>query len=160
MKMLFSVFFVLIHLSCTTVERKGTVIKVIDGDTFDVLAGKEQIRVRLFGIDSPERGQAFNKKAKEYTATLVAGKNITLVIRDTDRYGRSVADAYLSDHRHVNAEIVKAGYAWHFKQFSNSEELARLEQQARNNKWGLWQDSDPVAPWQFRRDGRKKSKQL
>lgn len=156
MKMLFSVFLVLIHLSCATVDREGTVVKVIDGDTFDVLTGKEQIRVRLFGIDSPERGQAFNKKAKEFTAALVAGQNITLVIHDTDRYGRSVADAYLPDHRHVNSEIVKAGYAWHFKQFSNSEELAGLEQQARNHKLGLWQDPEPVAPWQFRREGRQK----
>lgn len=143
--------FILCLISCAAEEQKGTVVKVIDGDTFDLMIESKTIRVRMFGIDSPERGQAFNVKAKEFAAGLIAGKDINVVVRNKDRYGRFVCDAYLADGTHVNAEIVKAGFAWHFTRYSDDEELAELQEEARTSKRGLWQDSNPVPPWEFRR---------
>lgn len=138
-------------LSCAEEERQGHVVKVIDGDTFEMKSGKEKIRVRLFGIDSPERGQAFNVKAKGFTASLIAGKEVTVIIRNTDRYGRFVGDVFREDGLHVNAEILKAGYAWHFTRYSNDPEFARLEQEAREARRGIWRDDHPIPPWEFRR---------
>ena len=141
-------------LSCVPVEQQGKVIKVVDGDTFDILDENITTRIRLFGIDSPERGQAFNKRAKAFTDSLVAGKHVRIVIRDKDRYGRTVGDAYLPDGTHVNAEIVKAGYAWQFTKYSTDPEIARLERVARNSRLGLWEDAHAIPPWEFRKGKR------
>lgn len=138
-------------LSCSEREQQGHVVKVIDGDTFEMKSGNEKFRVRLFGIDSPERGQAFNVKAKEFTASLIADREVTVIIRNKDRYGRFVGDVYSDDGIHVNSEIVKAGYAWHFTRYSNDPELARLEQEAQDGRRGLWRDDHPMPPWEFRR---------
>src|SRR5688572_8072265 len=137
--------------SCAIEKHTGTVVKVIDGDTFDMIFEEKKIRVRMFGIDSPERGQAYNVKAKEFTAALIAGKEINVTIRNKDRYGRFVCDVYLDDGTYVNAELVKAGYAWLFTRYSNDEELARLQEDARMGKTGLWQDDHPIPPWEFRK---------
>jgi micrococcal nuclease len=126
-------------------------VKVVDGDTFDLMFEEKKIRVRMFGIDSPERGQAFNVKAKQFTASIIASKEVSVIVRNKDRYGRFVCDVYLSDSTYVNAEIVKAGYAWHFTRYSDDVQLAELQDEARNDKRGLWQDSDPLPPWEFRR---------
>jgi len=155
MRVLTSYLLICFLFCCTSEEQKGHVIKVIDGDTFDLKYGDEKIRVRLFGIDSPERAQAFNVKAKEFTASLIADKDVRVVLINKDRYGRSVADVYLEDGTHVNSAIVKAGYAWHFKQYTDDPDLARLETEAHRARSGLWQDVDPIAPWEFR---RRKSK--
>jgi micrococcal nuclease len=150
-------FFALIvfcSLSCVPAEQQGKVVKVVDGDTFDLLEVNKTTRIRLFGIDSPERGQAFNKRAKAFTDSLVAGKQIRVVVRDTDRYGRTVGDAYLTDGTHVNAEIVRAGFAWQFRQYSTDPEIGRLEQAARENRRGLWEDEHAIPPWEFRKGKR------
>lgn len=141
-------------LSCVSHEQQGVVVKVIDGDTFDLKSGNEKIRVRLFGIDSPERGQAFNVKAKEFTASLIAGKDVRVVILNKDRYGRMVADVYLNDGTHVNAEIVRAGYAWHYKRYSDDPALDRFEREAHSSRRGLWQDEHAMPPWEFRKRRR------
>jgi endonuclease YncB( thermonuclease family) len=138
-------------LSCANQEQRGFVVKVIDGDTFDMKFGSEKIRVRLFGIDAPERGQAFNVKAREFTASLIAGKEVTVIVHDKDRYGRSVADVYGIDGQYVNAEIVKAGFAWHFTRYSNDPMLAGLQREAQQASRGLWKDEHPIPPWEFRR---------
>lgn len=141
----------IISLSCSDREQQGHVVKVIDGDTFEMKAGNEKFRVRLFGIDSPERGQAFNVKAREFTASLIADREVTVIIRNKDRYGRFVGDVYRDDGLYINSEIVKAGYAWRFTRYSNDPELGRLEQEAQQARRGLWRDDHPVPPWEFRR---------
>jgi micrococcal nuclease len=150
MRTLSSYIFCCLLLCCASEEQKGHVVKVIDGDTFEMKHGTAKMRVRLFGIDSPERGQAFNVKAKEFTASLIADKDVRVVVLNKDRYGRSVADVFLADGTHVNSAIVKAGYAWHFKRYSNDPDLAKLESEAHIARRGLWQDLNPIAPWEFR----------
>jgi micrococcal nuclease len=141
-------------LSCVPVEQNGKVVKVVDGDTFDIVDENRTTRIRLFGIDAPERGQAFNKRARAFMDSLVAGKQIRVVVRNKDRYGRTVGDAYLSDGTYVNAEIVRAGYAWQFRKYSTDPEVARLENAARSQRLGLWEDAHAIPPWEFRKGKR------
>jgi len=129
----------------------GTVISIADGDTLTVLdEGKQQHKIRLEGIDSPEGGQAFGDAAKQALSSKVFGKFPWVEWRDTDKYGRTLGHVYL-DGRHVNLEMVAEGFAWHYKQYSNDPRLANAEFVARGKRLGLWSDSSPpVAPWDFR----------
>jgi endonuclease YncB( thermonuclease family) len=133
----------------TTYTGKVTAVK--DGDTIEMLVKGKKVRIRLFGIDSPEKGQAFGEKARQYTADLCFGKPVTAVQRNRDQYGRVVADVYLADRTFVNEALVRAGYAWHYKQFSKNEALAAAEKKAREGKLGLWRDRSPTPPWAWRK---------
>lgn len=128
----------------------GRVIKVSDGDTIQVMNNNVAEKVRLNGIDSPESGQAYGRQAKEFTADMVAGQVVTVEVRDTDRYGRTVGDVILLDGNNLNREIVKAGYAWWYRKYSNDTSLGQLEEEARSARKGLWQDSRPMPPWEWR----------
>ena len=90
---------------------KGKVVGVADGDTITVLRGKEQVRIRLNAVDTPEKRQAFGKKAKKFTADMVAGKVVEVRPTTQDRYGRTVARVLVGDSS-LNEALVKAGYAW------------------------------------------------
>lgn len=130
----------------------GKVVKIADGDTITVLEGRTQHKVRLYGIDCPERGQAFGKKAKQFTSSMAAGKTVTLIVRDKDRYGRLVADVVLPDGQVLNYEIVRAGFAWWYQKYApGNKSLEALEAEAREKRRGLWYDKEPVPPWEWRR---------
>lgn len=132
-------------------EISGKVIKIIDGDTYDLLtADKQTLRVRMEGIDAPEKGMPFYKVSKNYLGSLCFQKNVTIKVIETDVHERLVADTYL-DSIELGQEMLKAGLAWHFKKYSSDETLAQLEKEARNNKIGLWSDPNPIAPWEIRR---------
>ena len=137
----------------TPFTLEGTVVSITDGDTVVVLSGNERCKIRLNGIDCPEHNQAYGQKAKEFTASLIAGKAVSVTVTDRDRYGRFIGDIVL-DGISVNASIVEAGFAWHYREYSKDANLARLEREARDAKRGLWQDANPVAPWDFRK-GKK-----
>lgn len=129
----------------------GKCVGIQDGDTITVLQdGKEQVRIRLHGIDCPERGQAFATKAKQFTSDLVFGKTVEIKPTDTDQYGRIIAWVYVGP-KCINEEILKAGLAWHYKRYSKEHHLAELEDQAREKKIGLWSDPYHVPPWEWRR---------
>lgn len=133
------------------------VIGITDGDTIRVNNGDELITIRLHGIDCPESGQAFGKRAKQFTSNQCFGKTITYRKVDIDRYGRTVATVYLNDGRELNLEIIRAGYAWHYRRYSDRQDYAEAEAQARAEKLGLWADPHAKPPWEWRRDRRKKS---
>lgn len=138
-------------------EDEYKVVKIKDGDTIELLSPQMQtITVRLAGIDCPEKAQAYGTVARQYTAMLCFGKNVRLKIEDTDRYGRTVGTVILDDGRNLNHELVRNGYAWEYKTYSNDPELALLEQAARNSRLGLWQDENPIEPWNYRRKKTKK----
>lgn len=132
-------------------EIQGKVVGVADGDTITVLSNGKQIRVRLQGIDSPESGQAFGARAKEFTSSLAFGQTVILRDKGRDRNGRLLAEVMLPDGRSLNRELVRAGFAWWFRKYSSDQELARLEAEARAERRGLWADADPVPPWEYRR---------
>jgi endonuclease YncB( thermonuclease family) len=89
-----------------------------------------QVKIRLHGIDCPEGGQAFGRKAKQFTSSQCYGKIIQYREVDTDRYGRTVATVYLDDGRELNLEILKAGYAWHYKRYSDRQDYTDAENYA------------------------------
>jgi micrococcal nuclease len=93
-------------------EFSGKVVGVSDGDTITVLQNRTPIKVRLHGIDCPEIGQDFGSRAKAFASEIVFGQVVKVVPRETDRYGRTVADVILVDGRILNHELVRAGLAW------------------------------------------------
>lgn len=133
-------------------EGWGRVVSVIDGDTFDLLLdSKKSIRIRLNGIDAPERGMPYGKVSKQYLGKLCAGGRVRYVQKDIDRYGRMVAKCFLPDGSNIEASMVAAGMAWHYTRYSSDKKLQALEDEARANRRGLWQDPNPIAPWEYRK---------
>ena len=131
-----------------------TVVGVSDGDTVQVLREGKAVKVRLFGVDTPERAQAYGSRAKQFTSDVVFGKTVAVLARDRDRYGRAAADLVLPDGRSFNHELVRAGLAWWYRHYSKDPTLEALEAEARAARRGLWADADPTPPWEFRRGGR------
>lgn len=131
-------------------EFRGKVIGVTDGDTITVLRDRTPVRVRLNGIDAPEQGQPFGERAKQFASALCFGDEVTVKTFGADKYGRTLGDVVLGDVRVLNQELVKAGMAWHYKEYSKDETLAKLEKEAREKKVGLWSDPHAIAPWEWR----------
>jgi len=146
---------------CGCSEKKSAAIlpsykcvSVHDGDTITLLTdAKEQIKIRFDGIDAPELKQDFGNASKRHLSDMVFGKSVSYEDHGVDRYNRVLAVVYV-DGMNVNETMVRNGFAWHFKTYSKDKVLAQLEIDARTAKRGLWSQSNPVAPWDF----RKKSK--
>ncbi|TKB94503.1 MAG: endonuclease [Nitrospira sp.] len=150
----FLALFVLVSVS-EAFPFSGQVVGVLDGDTIEVLHNRKAERIRLQGIDCPEKGQAFGKIAKWATSAMVFGRTVTIQTHDTDRYKRTVADVLLADGTNVNHKLVKDGWCWWYqKHASDDTVLEALEEEARMSKRGLWVDPKPVPPWQWRKRGR------
>lgn len=115
------------------------VVGIVDGDTFDGLTkDKIEIRFRIYGIDAPEKKQAFNDKSKKYLSDLIYGKRVGIKVqKKRDGYGRPIVWVYSPDGKDVGAEMIKAGMAWHFTEYDKSQEYSNLEDFARRNKTGL-----------------------
>jgi len=136
---------------------EGLVVKVVDGDTIDVLVGREPRRVRLFGIDTPERGQPWANNAKQALARRVFGKQVRVNDVATDRYGRTVGEVY-ADNVCVGCELVREGNAWVYRHYTDDPVLYELEAQARAARRGLWSlpEAQRVPPWEWRHASRAK----
>jgi len=139
------------ELNLTKQSREGLVVKIVDGDTYDLIRNGIQTRIRMEGIDAPERGMDYYKAAKDYLGNLCMNKRLRLVGTKKDRYGRIVAKSYLADGRELGEEMVRAGLAWHFTKYSSSFRLARLEREARAARRGLWSINNPKPPWEYRK---------
>ena len=153
-----SILIFLLTFPCLAFAWSGKVVGIADGDTITVLRDKEQVRIRLYGIDTPERGQAFGKKAKQFTSKMVFGKVVEVHRMDTDRYGRTVA-LVSADKQLLNKELVKAGLAWVYDRYCSEpicESWRNFQLRAKIDKRGLWADPDPIPPWEFRRKNRKR----
>ncbi len=133
----------------------GKVVAVPDGDDIRILSSREEVRIRLAEIDCPERGQPFFRNAKRFTSSLAFGKTVRVQVREQDRFGRKVGRVTLPDGRSLNHELVKAGYAWWFRRYSDDLSLSMLEMAARTEKAGLWADPHPEPPWEYRARKRK-----
>lgn len=131
-------------------EFTAEVIEAIDGDTLDVSGPQGRQRVRLNGIDCPEIDQPFGHTAKLLASDLTLRRHVTIKVTGRDQYGRVLADVVFADGRILNQELVKAGMAWWFQKYSNDNQLAALEHEARIKRVGLWSDSEPISPWEFR----------
>jgi endonuclease YncB( thermonuclease family) len=127
----------------------GRVLDVTDGDTVIVARGRGQVTVRLFGIDAPEGTQPFGREAAAMLRERVLGKVVDVDMKDVDVYGRLVATISI-DSRDIGEELVRAGAAWHYVQYSNDPRLAAAEREARAARRGLWKAPAPQPPWTYR----------
>ncbi|WP_319408776.1 thermonuclease family protein [uncultured Desulfosarcina sp.] len=134
----------------------GKVVGVADGDTITVLQDRTQYKIRLYGIDTPESHQDFGNRAKQFTSDLVFGKQVRVVKKDIDRYGRIVGMVYVGDVC-VNESLVESGMAWVYRKYCMMEICESwfdLESMAIDGDIGLWSHPNPVAPWEFRKKKR------
>ena len=128
----------------------GKVVAVADGDTLTLLdADNVQHKVRLHGIDAPERRQPFGTKAGDRLAELTKGKAATVNVIGRDKYGRTLGRIEVAG-QDVNRAMVADGLAWHYVRFSDDARLAGAERDARAAQRGLWADAAPVPPWEWR----------
>lgn len=137
-------------------ELVGQVVGVTDGDTITVLDDQRtQHKIRLAGIDAPEKAQAFGQQSKEHLSSLVFGRRVTVEAEKQDRYRRTVGKVVI-DGRDANLAMVVAGMAWHYKKYEDEQTpsdrllYADAEQGARDARLGLWRDAQPTPPWDFR----------
>jgi len=142
--------------SAAWADQTGRIVGVIDGDTVDLLTQTEVlIRVRLSGIDAPEKKQPFGNAAKQALSSLAFNKTVLITGEKRDRYGRLIGKIVVAG-TDVNLRMVQLGYAWHFKKYEREQPLtdrglyAQAELAARVQRAGLWLDKDAVAPWEFR----------
>ena len=135
-------------------DVRGRVVSVHDGDTLTVLVERRQVKVRLTDIDAPELGQPFGRNSKQSLSDLCFGKLATLDVRGQDRYKRALAQV-TCDGRDANAEQVRRGYAWTYTRYApKGSPLYAIQSAAQTAHRGLWADPAPVAPWDWRRNGR------
>ncbi|MBV7268027.1 thermonuclease family protein [Winogradskyella luteola] len=157
-------FLIIVTFSSTYKSTKketiiGKVVGITDGDTFKLLTKDSiLIKVRLANIDCPERKQPFSTKAKQFVSKAIFSKIVKLNILKKDRYRRYISNVIYDDSLSLCHELVKNGLAWHYKKYSKDSILQALEDNARKNKLGLWQDKNAVAPWEWRDIKKKKSK--
>ncbi|MBR7146055.1 MAG: thermonuclease family protein [Lentisphaeria bacterium] len=146
-----------LSISTFSAEITGKVIGVTDGDTVTVSDDMDQgkFRIRLDKIDAPEKKQAFGNKSKQYLSGLIFGKKVSVRFKAVDRYGRILGVIYL-DGTEINLLMVQNGYAWHYSYFDQTQSYIEAEKQAKSEKKGLWQDPNPINPYQFRQQNKKR----
>jgi len=157
-----SVFFLFVFFGLEAhADFSGRVISVLDGDTIEVLHDHRAERIRLNGIDCPEKGQTYGKKAKQAASELVFAKEVTVQTHGLDKYMRTIADVLLLDGTNVNHELVKDGWCWWYRKYAPGDALLeKLEKDARETKKGLWVDPAPIPPWVYRKTRRGQSLEL
>jgi micrococcal nuclease len=151
--------------SCSVESRQekyfqGKVTKVMDGDSLMVSVGRKRIEVRLYGIDAPEYKQSFSNQSRKFVTKKLLGKIVQVEAVTRDTYGRTVS---IVSHKEqsINHELVRAGLAWVYLRYCKKKickKWKKSEQEARAKNIQLWSHKDPVAPWEWRREKRKKGK--
>ena len=132
------------------------VVGIVDGDTVKVLSpDNRQMKCRLFGVDAPEKAQAYGQQSKQSLSDLIFQRTVDVNVVDQDRYGRSVCQIFL-DGVDVNKVQVERGLAWWYRRYSDDSSYGEAESRARQQHLGLWADPNPVPPWSFRRNEKSK----
>ena len=136
-------------------QYEATVIKVIDGDTIWIKKDNNHIKVRLSYIDAPELKQNFGIRSRNFLSNLVLDKMIEVNTNKKDRYNRHLGEIYIHNTKEsifINAKMIKSGNAWVYKTYTNNPYLKNLEDYAKMNKKGLWNEQKIIEPWIFRRN--------
>ena len=149
------ILLVLFSLLTLNDSFKAKVIGIYSGDTIVVSTSNDkQLKVRLDGIDCPELDQAYGDSAKIAMVALCFKKDVRIEKVGLDTYGRTLAFVYIGDVC-LNKELIRLGMAWHYKDYNSDPELAKLEEEAKANKVGLWRQAGPQSPWDFRHAKKK-----
>lgn len=169
----FSIIFVTLIASTANADIGGKVVAVTDGDTIKILDNnKRQHKIRLTGIDAPEKAQPFGNASRKHLAFMLAGKEVRVETSKRDRYGRVLGKVWVQPRdctdcgKTLNANLAQiiAGMAWWYQDYARdqpAQDRVRYElavKQARERKLGLWSEADPVPPWAWRRGQRSPSK--
>lgn len=128
----------------------GQVIDVLDGDTVKLRSDWHIYKIRLAGIDAPEKQQAYGVQSKIYLEHLIADKDVSIKVLSCDQYGRYVGKIYLNG-KDINGEMISSGYAWHYYHFDSNPVYAGFMLDAQRSNRGLWQEVHPTPPWIFRK---------
>ncbi|ECD7530905.1 micrococcal nuclease [Salmonella enterica subsp. enterica serovar Enteritidis] len=136
--------------SLCAAEIQGKVIRVLDGDTIEVLQDKKPVRVRLSNIDAPEKKQAYGSWSTNKLKSLIAGQPVTVMYTKTDRYGRVLGRVYTANGTESNRLMVQSGAAWVYEIYNTDASLPPLQREAQEQKRGLWADNKPLSPWEWR----------
>ncbi|WP_089522263.1 thermonuclease family protein [Escherichia coli] len=137
-------------LSTLNQEIQGKVIRVLDGDTIEVLQDKKSVRIRLANIDAPEKKQAFGRWSANQLKALLAAQPVTVTYTQTDRYGRIIGRVFTTNGTEASRFMVQSGAAWVYARYNTDKSLPALQREAQEQKRGLWADSNPVPPWEWR----------
>lgn len=133
----------------------GRVVGVADGDTLTLLvAGDEQVKIRLAQIDAPEKKQAFGERSKQSLSALVFGKTVRVEVESKDRYGRSVGTVW-AGKLDVNLEQVRRGLAWVYVKYAHDQNYYAIQADAKAKGVGVWSDTAAMPPWEWRKAQRK-----
>ena len=155
---LFVAALTMLSAAVSSAAVEGEVVTITDGDTIKILTpAKQQIKVRLADIDTPERGQPYGRKARQVLGEKIHRRQVDVEEVAIDRYQRLVGRVFL-DGRNINAEMVEDGAAWVYRKYSNDSQLLRLESQAREQDRGLWalQPDQRIPPWEWRKQLRSR----
>lgn len=147
-------FLLFLHTLSTAGEFK--VIRVYDGDTITVSGEAKELKVRVYGIDTPESTQWYGQNAKRFTSSQLFDKTVSIDPIDTDRYGRTIALVSVGDLV-INRLLVEYGYAWVYDSYCKKSfcaEWKQLEEEARKAKRGLWKNPNAIPPWKYRQLSR------
>ncbi len=133
----------------------GKVIHIADGDSITIMRDNTQYKIRLLGIDAPERDQPFGKQARVALNRAINGKIVNAEWNKKDNYGRLVAKVSYKQ-QDIGLQQIQKGMAWHYKHYAREQDpedqsrYAQAEYQAQRDKQGLWQDAKPIPPWDYR----------
>lgn len=154
----------LLFIGCTppagedTTKLTGKVVAIADGDTFTLLLpGNVTKKIRLYGVDAPERKQPFGTVSRQRLSELIFSKEVSVEEKDVDRYGRTVGEAFI-EGKSVNEEMLRSGLVWHYTEYDTNPRWAQLQEEARRACIGLWVDKHPTPPWEWRKEQRSKQK--
>lgn len=131
-------------------EIQGKVIRVLDGDTIEVLQEKKPIRIRLLNIDAPEKNQPFGNWSTNQLKNLIAEQPVTVTYTQEDRYGRVLGLVVTTNGTEANRYMVQSGAAWVYERYNTDSALPAMQREAQEQKRGLWAESNPVPPWELR----------
>ncbi|MBF0448885.1 MAG: thermonuclease family protein [Magnetococcales bacterium] len=154
---LFWLVAVLIFFSTSLAQAQwsGQVVWVLDGDSLIVSHHGQKKRIRLLGIDSPEKGQPYADQAKKNLIQLVKNHRVTVLEKYSDKFGRTVAQITLEDGRNLNRTLVELGLAWRHPYFAKDPKLITLEAEAKKAGRGLWQEKNPTPPWVWKQQHKR-----
>ncbi|EMM5305385.1 thermonuclease family protein [Klebsiella aerogenes] len=143
-------FAVILPATLCAAQLQGMVIRVLDGDTIEVLQERQPVRVRLLNIDAPEKKQPFGRWSTNQLKALLAGQPVTVTYTQTDRYGRVLGRVVTANGAEANRQQVLKGAAWVYERYNTDNSLPALQREAQTQKRGLWADNQPVPPWEWR----------
>ncbi|MEM9444843.1 MAG: thermonuclease family protein [Verrucomicrobiota bacterium] len=151
MKCIFLLFFLQLSVS-NLFALRGKVVSVIEGDVIHFKAdSNHEYKIRLYGIDAPEMKQQHGKEAKKVLADKILKKSVRIEVNGMDRYGRTTGIVVL-DKISINRWLVENGWAWQYRQYDQSDVLRDAQKSAHRKRLGLWQGTNPIPPWEFRKN--------